>query len=71
MLTRGTTQMGLENAVLNERSQSQRPHIIGLHLRDMSGSGRPIGQEEDGGGNEERVLMGTGDKNVLNIRNLC
>lgn len=34
------TQMNLENVMLSEGSQSQRPHAVWLHLCDMFGLGK-------------------------------
>ena len=35
-LTHATTEMNLENMVLNERSRAQKAHIVWFHCYDMS-----------------------------------
>ena len=37
--------MNLENVMLGERSQTQRPRVVGFHIRERSRIGKPLAIE--------------------------
>jgi hypothetical protein len=56
--------MNLENIILHERSQTQRPHVIRFHLRGMLRTNKFIQAEKISGGQgpegkvKEGLIMG-------------
>jgi hypothetical protein len=45
-----TTWMNFENIILTERNQTQRPHIVGIHLCKISRRSKSRGRKSGWGG---------------------